>query len=199
MNQPQSRLQQNTVPEEPNLDLSHLSAEERSLIQNVMAKAKDMDSSKSYSNVSSSPTRLPSFQMYDQSSSFSNRWEKENFGEKSQQYMSDNSRKPEDTSLSEYSTSRERYKNELDSKLASEKRILKPDPKSELIEEEEEEEVSTLERKKVLLTRGILDSEAHSSNFTQRQVLIFNQLLPINTSILAKLNLKKSRLNYLSM
>ncbi|KAL1454979.1 hypothetical protein WDU94_009106 [Cyamophila willieti] len=106
-----------------------------------MAKAKDMDSSKSYSNVSSSPTRLPSFQMYDQSNSFSNRWEKENFGEKSQQYMSDNSRKPEDTSLSEYSTSRERYKNELDSKLASEKRIIKPDPKSELIEEEEEEEV----------------------------------------------------------
>ncbi|CAH1393703.1 unnamed protein product [Nezara viridula] len=30
-------------PEEPNLDLSHLSAEERALIQNVMAKAKDLD------------------------------------------------------------------------------------------------------------------------------------------------------------
>jgi hypothetical protein len=55
--------------------------------------------------------------------------------------MSENTRKPEDTSLSEYSTSRERYKNELDSKLASEKRILKPDPKTELIEEEEEEEI----------------------------------------------------------
>lgn len=73
---------------------------------------------------------------------FKQRWEKENFGEKQQQYKSDNTRKPEDTSPSEYSTSRERYKNEvLDTKFASDKRILKPDPKSELIEEEEEEEV----------------------------------------------------------
>lgn len=68
---------------------------------------------------------------------FIQRWEKENFGEKPQQYMSDNSRQPGDTSLSEYSTIRERYKNELDSKLTFEKRT---DPKSELIEEEEEEE-----------------------------------------------------------
>lgn len=30
-------------PDPLNLDLSHLSAEERALIQNVMAKAKDMD------------------------------------------------------------------------------------------------------------------------------------------------------------
>lgn len=29
--------------DEPSLDLSHLSEEERALIQNVMAKAKDMD------------------------------------------------------------------------------------------------------------------------------------------------------------
>ncbi|KAL1129827.1 hypothetical protein AAG570_012771 [Ranatra chinensis] len=30
-------------PEEPNLDLSHLSAEERAMIQNVMAKAKEIE------------------------------------------------------------------------------------------------------------------------------------------------------------
>lgn len=44
-------------PDPLSLDLSHLSAEERALIQNVMAKAKNMDASESISATSQPASR----------------------------------------------------------------------------------------------------------------------------------------------